>query len=84
MGSSGAAFTATRRGNRLTKEEADNDYQVILPRLPTGPLQAAAVLEDVTALGAHHVNHLCAMTMSTADAGKKLTAFKEQVKLHLH
>ncbi|XP_077492312.1 uncharacterized protein LOC144103482 [Amblyomma americanum] len=125
MSSHGAAIAAVAgRGNRFASD-ADKDYEIVLPTLPTGrvvlntvflhgdlrarpyrvedfrdALANAGALPDVVALGAYQINHVWAVTFSTADAAKKLAATKElevkgrrcivfdpedhQVKLRLH
>ncbi|XP_077491799.1 uncharacterized protein LOC144102390 [Amblyomma americanum] len=97
MSSVGAVSAAqSGRGNRFFAATAD-DYQVILPNLPSGRIVANTVfmhgdprarpyrvedyrdtlanlgaLPDVVALGAYQMNHVWAVTMTTADAAQKL------------
>ncbi|XP_077523570.1 uncharacterized protein LOC144134536 [Amblyomma americanum] len=97
MSSVGAVSVAqSGRGNRFFAATAD-DYQVILPNLPSGRIVANTVfmhgdprarpyrvedyrdtlanlgaLPDVVALGAYQMNHVWAVTMTTADAAQKL------------
>ncbi|XP_077519801.1 uncharacterized protein LOC144129517 [Amblyomma americanum] len=99
----GAAIAALAgRGNRLVAD-ADKDYEIVLPTLPTGrvvfntvslhgdvrarpyrvedfrgALANAGALPDVVALGAYQINHVWAVTLSSAEATKKLAALKEQ------
>ncbi|XP_077497895.1 uncharacterized protein LOC144108563 [Amblyomma americanum] len=125
MCSGGAAIAALAgRGNRLAAD-ADKEYKIVLPTLPTGrvvlntvflhgdvrarpyrvedfrdALANAGALPDVVALGAYQINHVWAVTLSSAEATKKLAGLKElqvkgrrciifdpedqQVKLRLH
>ncbi|XP_077483530.1 uncharacterized protein LOC144093728 [Amblyomma americanum] len=97
MSSVGAVSAAqSGRGNRFFEATAD-DYQVILPNLPSGHIVPNTVfmhgdprarpyrvedyrdtlanlgaLPDVVALGAYQMNHVWAVTMTTADAAQKL------------
>ncbi|XP_077512789.1 uncharacterized protein LOC144123958 [Amblyomma americanum] len=97
MSSVGAVSAAqSGRGNRFFAATAE-DYQVILPNLPSGRIVANTVfmhgdprarpyrvedyrdtlanlgaLPDVVALGAYQMNHVWAVTMTTADAAQKL------------
>ncbi|XP_077516551.1 uncharacterized protein LOC144126366 [Amblyomma americanum] len=105
MSSGGAAIAALAgRGNRLAAD-ADKEYEIVLPTLPTrrvlntvflhgdvrerpyrvkdfrDALANAGALPDVVALGAYQINHVWAVTHSSAEATKKLAALKElQVK----
>ncbi|XP_077538312.1 uncharacterized protein LOC144150827 [Haemaphysalis longicornis] len=96
----GAVFaTQTGRGNRVSDEENMQDYQVLLPQLPTGQyvsntvflhgdmrarpyrvedfrdtLAHLALLPEVIALGAYQMNHVWAVTFSSAEGVKKILA----------
>ncbi|XP_077551260.1 uncharacterized protein LOC144164897 [Haemaphysalis longicornis] len=106
MSSSGAAIAAQpSRGNRPTGSD-NEEYQIILPQLPTGrivlntvflhgdvkarpfkvedfrdALARTGLLPEVVALGAYQINHVWAVTFSSAGATKKMLAVTElQVK----
>ncbi|XP_077528405.1 uncharacterized protein LOC144140091 [Haemaphysalis longicornis] len=106
MSSSGAAIAAQpSRGNRPTGSD-NEEYQIILPQLPTGrivlntvflhgdvkarpfkvedfrdALARTGLLPEVVALGAYQINHVWAVTFSSAEATKKMLAVTElQVK----
>ncbi|XP_037529452.1 uncharacterized protein LOC119406790 [Rhipicephalus sanguineus] len=86
------------RGNRIVAED-EQDYEVVLPQLPTGAcvmntvflhgdikarpyrvedvrdtLVSLGMLPEVLALGAFQMNHVWAVTFSTAQATKKMLA----------
>nr|XP_037291102.1 uncharacterized protein LOC119186796 [Rhipicephalus microplus] len=97
FGSDGAVSAARPgRGDRVFAPSAD-DYQVILPNLPSGRIAANTVfmhgdprarpyrvedyrdtlaklgaLDDVLALGAYQMNHVWAVTLTSAEAARKL------------
>ncbi|XP_037523613.1 uncharacterized protein LOC119400615 [Rhipicephalus sanguineus] len=96
MCSVGAVTAALSRGNRMESSSSE-DYQVVLPQLPTGPcvlntvflhgdirarpyraedfrdtLARQGLLTEVVALGAFQMNHVWAVTFSSAEAVKKV------------
>ncbi|KAG0419252.1 hypothetical protein HPB47_004247 [Ixodes persulcatus] len=68
MSSRGAASAAQEgRGNR-NSEMTNQEYQVILPPLPSG------LFADVVALGAYQYNHVWAVTFKSQEGKKKILA----------